>query len=160
MFYEFDDMKKIFIAFGIIVLCTGMLHAQKVVDVNELPQPKAKEINKWIQEEQSAQTKNKGFKLVNAYGVNVFAPNLVEAIRFHLRGSGARIEGDQVILRQTMSIQYMKDFPLWVLNGVIYEREPFVNFNTIREVRVLKSAAETNRYGALGNAGVIEITTE
>lgn len=83
-----------------------MLHAQKVVDVNELPQPKAKEINKWIKEEQSAQTKNKGFKLVNAYGVNVFAPNLVEAIRFHLRGSGARIEGDR-------SLEFM-DWPLLV----------------------------------------------
>ena len=66
--------------------------------------------------------------LTNQFYAPAYQLTFWVAIRFHLRGSGARIEGDQVILRQTMSIQYMKDFPLWVLNGVIYEREPFVKF--------------------------------
>lgn len=151
--------KAIFIL-GFIVLAFFYGNAQEVVDVNTLPQPSSEILNKWIEEAQSAQTNEKGFKNLNEFGINVFAPNLVEAIRFHLRGSGARITGDQVILRQTMSIQYMKDAPLWVVDGVIFEQEPFVNFNTIRDVRILKSAAETNRYGSLGNAGVIEIVTE
>ncbi|MGA0414763.1 MAG: hypothetical protein ACO3MZ_02370, partial [Flavobacteriaceae bacterium] len=69
-------------------------------------------------------------------------------------------QGDRVILRQTMSIQYMREQPLWVLDGLIYDNEPYVNFNTIRKVRVLRSAAETNRYGSQGNAGVIEIITD
>ena len=58
-----------------------------------------------------------------------------------------------------MSIKLFRDYPLWVVDGVIFEQQPEINFNTIRKVRVLKSVAETNRYGALGNAGVIELYT-
>ncbi len=150
-------------AFGLLIvlsLSLSTLMGQEVVDVNNLPEPNQKALNVLTQKVQSARVVEKGYQNLNEHGINIFAPSLVEAIRFHLKGAGARIQGDRVILRQTMSIQYMRERPLWVLDGLIYDNEPYVNFNTIRKVRVLRSAAETNRYGSQGNAGVIEIITD
>lgn len=143
----------------LICFLTGCFftQGQVIIDVNELKEPDPKLIDDIIQRKKAYD--QAGFFNLNEYGINVFAPNLVEAIRFHLRGSAARIEGDKVILRQTMSIKLFRDYPLWVVDGVIFEQQPDINFNTIRKVRILKSVAETNRYGALGNAGVIELFT-
>lgn len=144
-----------------VLLCFMLMgvftFGQIIIDVNELKEPDPKLMDDILQRKKAHE--QMGFINLNEYGINVFAPNLVEAIRFHLRGSTARIEGEKVILRQTMSIQNFRDFPLWVVDGVIFEQQPQINFNTIRKVRVLKSVAETNRYGALGNAGVIELYT-
>lgn len=148
---------KATLPFLFLVLWLAPCNAQEVVDVNDLKEP-----NKVLLDDIKQRKKahdQKGFLNLNEYGINVFAVNLVEAIRFHLKGSGARVEGDNVILRQTMSIQYMKDYPIWVVDGVIFNQQPDINFNIIRKVRILKSLAETNRYGALGNAGVIELYT-
>lgn len=133
------------------------LRAQEILDINSLEAPNEVLMDDIIQRKKAHD--QKGFLNLNEYGINVFATDLVEAIRFHLRGSAARIEGGEVILRQTMSIKYFRDYPLWVVDGVIFNQQPQVNFNTIRKVRILKSVAETNRYGALGNAGVIELYT-
>ena len=141
----------------ILVFLGTSLRAQEVLDINSLEAP-----NEVLMDDIKQRKKaydQKGFLNLNEYGINVFATDLVEAIRFHLRGSAARIEGEKVILRQTMSIEYFRDYPLWVVDGVIFDQQPQVNFNTIRKVRILKSVAETNRYGALGNAGVIELYT-
>lgn len=141
----------------ILVFLGTSLRAQEVLDINSLEAP-----NEVLMDDIKQRKKaydQKGFLNLNEYGINVFATDLVEAIRFHLRGSAARIEGGKVILRQTMSIKYFRDYPLWVVDGVIFNQQPQVNFNTIRKVRILKSVAETNRYGALGNAGVIELYT-
>ena len=141
----------------ILVFLGTTLRAQEVLDINSLEAP-----NEVLMDDIKQRKKahdQKGFLNLNEYGINVFATDLVEAIRFHLRGSAARIEGEKVILRQTMSIEYFRDYPLWVVDGVIFDQQPQVNFNTIRKVRILKSVAETNRYGALGNAGVIELYT-
>ena len=149
-------MKQI-TALILFFLGTTYLRAQKVLDINTLEAP-----NEVLMDDIKQRKKahdQKGFLNLNEYGINVFATDLVEAIRFHLRGSAARIEGEKVILRQTMSIEYFRDYPLWVVDGVIFDQQPQVNFNTIRKVRILKSVAETNRYGALGNAGVIELYT-
>ncbi len=148
---------KATLPFLFLVLWLAPSNAQEVVDVNDLKEP-----NKVLLDDIKQRKKahdQKGFLNLNEYGINVFAVNLVEAIRFHLKGSGARVEGDNVILRQTMSIKYMKDYPIWVVDGVIFNQQPDINFNIIRKVRILKSLAETNRYGALGNAGVIELYT-
>lgn len=148
---------KATLPFLFLVLWLAPCNAQEVVDVNDLKEP-----NKVLLDDIKQRKKahdQKGFLNLNEYGINVFAVNLVEAIRFHLKGSGARVEGDNVILRQTMSIKYMKDYPIWVVDGVIFNQQPDINFNIIRKVRILKSLAETNRYGALGNAGVIELYT-
>ena len=139
------------------VLWIAPSNAQEILDVNDLKEP-TKVLLDDIKQRKKAHDQ-KGFLNLNEYGINVFAINLVEAIRFHLKGSGARVEGDNVILRQTMSIKYIKDYPIWVVDGVIFNQQPDINFNTIRKVRILKSLAETNRYGALGNAGVIELFT-
>ncbi|MGA0430811.1 MAG: hypothetical protein ACO3M9_02390 [Flavobacteriaceae bacterium] len=150
---------KHFMILYTLVWSHSMLIGQQILDVNTLSTPDLQTVESLYKKEQSPQVFEKGYHNLNEYGINVFAPSLVEAIRFHLRGSGARIENDRVIIRKTMSIQYMREQPLWVLDGIIYDKEPFVNFNTIRKVRVLRSSAETNRYGSQGNAGVIEIVT-
>lgn len=141
----------------ILVFLSTTLRAQEILDINSLEAPNEVLMDDIIQRKKAHD--QKGFLNLNEYGINVFATDLVEAIRFHLRGSAARIEGGEVILRQTMSIKYFRDYPLWVVDGVIFNQQPQVNFNTIRKVRILKSVAETNRYGALGNAGVIELYT-
>jgi len=141
----------------LFVLWIAPSNAQEILDVNDLKEP-TKVLLDDIKQRKKAHDQ-KGFLNLNEYGINVFAINLVEAIRFHLKGSGARVEGNNVILRQTMSIKYIKDYPIWVVDGVIFNQQPDINFNTIRKVRILKSLAETNRYGALGNAGVIELFT-
>lgn len=145
------------IAVLFFVLWIAPSNAQEILDVNDLKEP-TKVLLDDIKQRKKAHDQ-KGFLNLNEYGINVFAINLVEAIRFHLKGSGARVEGDNVILRQTMSIKYIKDYPIWVVDGVIFNQQPDINFNTIRKVRILKSLAETNRYGSLGNAGVIELFT-
>ena len=149
-------MKEVLVVL-FFVLWIAPSNAQNILDVNDLKEP-TKVLLDDIKQRKKAHDQ-KGFLNLNEYGINVFAINLVEAIRFHLKGSGARVEGDNVILRQTMSIKYIKDYPIWVVDGVIFNQQPYVNFNTIRKVRILKSLAETNRYGAIGNAGVIELFT-
>ena len=149
-------MKEVLVVL-FFVLWIAPSNAQEMLDINDLKEP-TKVLLDDIKQRKKAHDQ-KGFLNLNEYGINVFAINLVEAIRFHLKGSGARVEGDNVILRQTMSIKYIKDYPIWVVDGVIFNQQPDINFNTIRKVRILKSLAETNRYGALGNAGVIELFT-
>ena len=149
-------MKEVLVVL-FFVLWIAPSNAQNILDVNDLKEP-TKVLLDDIKQRKKAHDQ-KGFLNLNEYGINVFAINLVEAIRFHLKGSGARIEGSKVILRQTMSIKYIKDYPIWVVDGVIFNQQPYINFNTIRKVRILKSLAETNRYGAIGNAGVIELFT-
>lgn len=98
---------------------------------------------------------------LNQYKVDVFAPNLYQAIRKHL--GNARFQDDKVVL--LMDKRYYpgagSKYAIWVIDGVIYgEQTPVgLDFNYIREVKVLKTVLETSKYGFRGASGVIEITT-
>jgi hypothetical protein len=49
---------------------------------------------------------------------------------------------------------------LWVVDGQQYYSPPeVIALQNIREVKVYESLSETNKWGQLGRAGVIEITT-
>ena len=74
---------------------------------------------------------------------------------------GARIETTtgKFILKEATSINYVPDV-LWEVDGVIYNREPDLDLSQIKSVHVLKSLAATNRYGTLGNGGVVVVETK
>ena len=81
-----------------------------------------------------------------------------------------RFPGVQVALRPDGSSQYLirtgsgsisgGTDPVWDVNGMIYTEEPtFLDVQQIESITILKSLAETNRYGSLGRSGVFVIKT-
>ncbi len=51
-------------------------------------------------------------------------------------------------------------FPIWDIDGVIYDEEPPLNLDNIKNVRILKTLAGTNRYGSAGAGGVVVVQTK
>lgn len=50
--------------------------------------------------------------------------------------------------------------PIWVVDGVIYPAQPFIDPSQIESINVLKDAASTALYGARGASGVIQVITK
>lgn len=97
---------------------------------------------------------------LNAWGINENAPNLVMAIREHLGSARIDTQRGLVIIRQSESFSNAQAYPLWVVDGQQYYSPPeVIALQNIREVKVYESLSETNKWGQLGRAGVIEITT-
>ena len=99
-------------------------------------------------------------KGLNAWGINENAPNLVMAIREHL--GSARIDSQRglVIIRQSESMNNSQPYPLWIVDGLQFNFPPNnIALQNIREVNIYESLSETNKWGQLGRAGVVEIIT-
>lgn len=97
---------------------------------------------------------------LNAWGINENAPNLVMAIREHIGSARIDTQRGLVIIRQSESFSNAQAYPLWVVDGQQYYSPPeVISLQNIREVKVYESLSETNKWGQLGRAGVIEITT-
>ena len=149
-------MKNIFI---ILVYLFGLsLQAQKTVEAKELTRKEIRLLKKQKAfEKQKIRYEKRG---LNAWGVNEYAPNIVSAIREHLGVARIDSEKGTVILREALSFKGGKIYPLWVIDGQIFDNPPeTLPLQNIREVSVYKSLAETNRWGQRGRAGVIEIRT-
>lgn len=109
--------------------------------------------------------KKKSNKLsnLNLYKVDVYAPNLFQAIRKHL--GNARLDKSNnkviVLMDRLYAPTSGSKYAIWVVDGDIYgESMPSgLDFNSIRNVTVLKTVLETSKYGFRGSSGVIEITT-
>ena len=116
---------------------------------------------------------------LNAYGVNTGAFNLIDAIKYRLSGVQRMNPATGLVqLRVSNSINNTRSIPLFVVDGQPFEIPaqavqdaqqrgiplwnfyPPVAYDDIVDVKVLNSLAETVRYGQLGNAGVIVITTK
>ena len=127
---------------------------------------KAKELSK---KEIRALRKEKAFERqkiryqkrgLNPWGINENAPNLVMAIREHLGSARIDTQRGLVIIRQSESMKNSQSFPLWIVDGQQFNFPPNnIALQNIREVKVYESLAETNKWGQLGRAGVVEITT-
>ena len=53
-----------------------------------------------------------------------------------------------MILRESLSFKSGKIYPLWVVDGQIFDNPPeTLPYQNIRDVRVYKSLAETNKWG-------------
>lgn len=98
-------------------------------------------------------------------GVNINATTWANALRQHLPTSRQTSSG-LPILRQANSFSNGQVTPIWVIDEIIMD-EPPGGANSVQEfgpritkIRVLSSLAETTRYGQLGRAGVIIISTQ
>ena len=127
---------------------------------------KAKELSK---KEIRALRKEKAFERqkiryqkrgLNPWGINENAPNLVMAIREHLGSARIDTQRGLVIIRQSESMKNSQSYPLWIVDGQQFNFPPNnIALQNIREVKVYESLAETNKWGQLGRAGVVEIIT-
>ncbi len=116
---------------------------------------------------------------LNAYGINTGAFNLIDAIKYRLPGVQRMNPATGLVqLRVASSINNTRSIPLFVVDGQQFEIPaqavqdaqqrgiplwnfyPPIAYDDIVDVQVLNSLAETVRYGQLGNAGVIVITTK
>ena len=145
----------IFIFFGLY-----FINAQEKVILKGMTKKEIKALKKQEKEKQRI------YKLtsmgLNQWGIDENAQTWYLALKYYL--PTARQAGGIPILRQyqTFTQESSKTFPLWIINGQQFSTPPQdvqALSPHIRKVRVLISAAETNRWGKQGRAGVIMLTT-
>ena len=150
-------MKGSLIFFLTITISFSVL-GQQEIQVKELSNKEIRKVKrKNAFEKQKLLYEKKG---LNAWGINENAPNLVMAIREHL--GSARIDSQRglVIIRQSESMNNSQPYPLWIVDGLQFNFPPNnIALQSIREVNIYESLSETNKWGQLGRAGVVEIIT-
>lgn len=132
--------------------------AQNEIEVKELSKKEIRALRKEKAfEKQKIRYQKRG---LNPWGINENAPNLVMAIREHLGSARIDTQRGLVIIRQSESMKNSQSFPLWIVDGQQFNFPPNnIALQNIREVKVYESLAETNKWGQLGRAGVVEIIT-
>lgn len=136
------------LTFGLFSLST---FAQDTIVAKELTKKEMRKLKKELKEKAES-------TMYNEYKVDVNAPNVARAIRWYL--GSAQIKGSNVILRNNQSMNTGSPFAAWDVDGAVRQFPPIeLNLNTIRQVKVLRSLSETNKYGFLGASGVIQIKT-
>jgi len=157
---------KLFLKRSQLFFCVVIVLMFKSYKVNAQNEIEAKELSK---REIRALRKEKAFERqkiryqkrgLNPWGINENAPNLVMAIREHLGSARIDTQRGLVIIRQSESMKNSQSFPLWIVDGQQFNFPPNnIALQNIREVKVYESLAETNKWGQLGRAGVVEIIT-
>ena len=99
---------------------------------------------------------------LNEWGIDENAQTWYLALKYHLPSS--RQANGLPILRQyqTFTEESSRIFPLWIINGQQFNSPPIdvqALSPLIRKVKILVSAAETNRWGKQARAGVIVLET-
>ena len=157
---------KLFLKRSKLFFCVVIVFMFESYKVNAQNEIEAKELSK---KEIRALRKEKAFERqkiryqkrgLNPWGINENAPNLVMAIREHLGSARIDTQRGLVIIRQSESMKNSQSFPLWIVDGQQFNFPPNnIALQNIREVKVYESLAETNKWGQLGRAGVVEIMT-
>jgi len=133
----------------------NQLRGQIEIQAKELTEKQIRALKKEKQQaKQTAHFKARGY---NQYGIDENAQSWAEALRYYTNST--KQQNGIPILRVSKSINTGKTFPLWDFDGNIYEFPPHNNYFIVREVQVLETLADTNRYGQKGRAGVIKIKT-
>ena len=145
----------IFIFFGLY-----FINAQEKVILKGMTKKEIKALKK--QEKEKERIDKLTSMGLNQWGIDENAQTWYLALKYYL--PTARQAGGIPILRQyqTFTKESSKTFPLWIINGQQFSSPPQdvqALSPHIRKVRVLISAAETNRWGKQGRAGVIMLTT-
>ena len=145
----------IFIFFGLY-----FINAQEKVILKGMTKKEIKALKK--QEKEKERIDKLTSMGLNQWGIDENAQTWYLALKYYL--PTARQAGGIPILRQyqTFTQESSKTFPLWIINGQQFSTPPQdvqALSPHIRKVRVLISAAETNRWGKQGRAGVIMLTT-
>ena len=132
--------------------------AQNEIEAKELSKKEIRALRKEKAfERQKIRYQKRG---LNPWGINENAPNLVMAIREHLGSARIDTQRGLVIIRQSESMKNSQSYPLWIVDGQQFNFPPNnIALQNIREVKVYESLAETNKWGQLGRAGVVEIMT-
>ena len=149
---------KLFLIIIVLIFISHEVTAQNEVEARELSKKEIRALKKEKAfERQKIRYQKKG---LNPWGVNENAPNLVMAIREHLGSARIDTQRGLVIIRQSESMKNSQTFPLWIVDGQQFNFPPNnISLQNIREVKVYESLAETNKWGQLGRAGVVEIIT-
>ena len=142
----------------VFIFISHEVTAQNEVEARELSKKEIRTLKKEKAfERQKIRYQKKG---LNPWGVNENAPNLVMAIREHLGSARIDTQRGLVIIRQSESMKNSQSYPLWIVDGQQFNFPPNnIALQNIREVKVYESLAETNKWGQLGRAGVVEIIT-
>ena len=156
MFLERSQLLFFIIIF--LIFISFEVAAQNEIEVKELSKKEIRALRKEKAfEKQKIRYQKRG---LNPWGINENAPNLVMAIREHLGSARIDTQRGLVIIRQSESMKNSQSFPLWIVDGQQFNFPPNnIALQNIREVKVYESLAETNKWGQLGRAGVVEITT-
>ena len=142
-----------------LLLCIGFVltsvSQEKEVDTTLLNK---KELRKYQKMRAKRIKKEAEAKKFNQYRIDITAPTLAQAIRQYL--GAARVQGNNVILRDRSSMNTGSPYAVWDVDGAVRDTPPAgLDLTTIRYVKVLRSLSETNKYGFIGGAGVIVIKT-
>ena len=151
-------MKFLFTVLTFFMLC--IVKAQGKISLKGLTKKEINAIKKEVKE------KKRILKLasmgLNQWGIDENAQTWYLALKYHLP-SARQAEGLPILRQyQTFTQESSKTFPLWIINGQQFSSPPQdvqALSPHIRKVKILISAAETNRWGKQGRAGVIMLTT-
>ena len=156
LFLERSQLLLFIIIF--LIFISFEVSAQNEIEAKELSKKEIRALRKEKAfEKQKIRYQKRG---LNPWGINENAPNLVMAIREHLGSARIDTQRGLVIIRQSESMKNSQSFPLWIVDGQQFNFPPNnIALQNIREVKVYESLAETNKWGQLGRAGVVEITT-
>jgi hypothetical protein len=151
-------MMKQYALILLFVLISSPILGQTEIEAKELTKKEIRALKKQKAfEKQKERYEKRG---LNAWGINENAPNLVLAIREHLGSARIDTQRGLVIIRQSESMNNAQAYPLWLVDGQQFNFPPEnIPLQNIREVNVYESLAETNKWGQLGRAGVVEIIT-
>ena len=111
-----------------------------------------------IKEKMSKTDVKKRKKLSSSRAINFDANNLWDAIKPAL-GPGVYQEDGKVLFNTGAIFSTSNKYVEWAINGTLMGQSIPLNIEIqdIDDVKVLKSAMETSKYGLRGSAGVIEI---
>ena len=106
-----------------------------------------------------AKKKSKAKKQSSSRTINYNANNLMDAIK-PILGPGVYFEDERVLFNTGSFFGVSNKYAEWAINGTLVGQDiPLdIEIQDIQDVKVLRSAMETSRYGLRGSAGVIEIT--
>ena len=151
-------MKILFTVLTIFMLCTVI--AQEKISLKGLTKKEINAIKKQVKEKKRI-TKLASMGL-NQWGIDENAQTWYLALKYYLP-TARQSEGIPILRQyQTFTQESSKTFPLWIINGQQFSSPPQdvqALSPHIRKVKILISAAETNRWGKQGRAGVIMLTT-
>ena len=151
-------MKFLFTVLTFFMLC--IVNAQGKMSLRGLTKKEINAIKKEVKEKKRiAKLASMG---LNKWGIDENAQTWYLALKYHLP-TARQAEGLPILRQyQTFTQESSKTFPLWIINGQQFSYPPQdvqALSPHIRKVKILISAAETNRWGKQGRAGVIMLTT-
>lgn len=145
----------IFIFFGLY-----FINAQEKVILKGMTKKEIKTLKK--QEKEKKRIAKLTSMGLNQWGIDENAQTWYLALKYYLP-TARQAEGIPILRQyQAFTQQSSKTFPLWIINGQQFNSPPQdvqALSPHIRKVKILISAAETNRWGKQGRAGVIILTT-